>query len=85
MVDCSHAQTGKDYARQPDVLADLVDQIRAGNRSIMGFMIESNLKAGNQKLAHGRDGLQYGVSITDACIDWETTERCLTEAAARLP
>jgi len=85
MVDCSHAQTGKDYARQPDVLADLVDQIRAGNRSIMGFMIESNLKAGNQKLLHGRDGLQYGVSITDACIDWETTERCLTDAAARLP
>ena len=85
MVDCSHAQTGKDYARQPEVLADLVDQIRAGNRSIMGFMIESNLKGGNQKLVLGRDGLQYGVSITDACIDWETTERCLTEAAARLP
>jgi 3-deoxy-7-phosphoheptulonate synthase len=85
MVDCSHAQTGKDYTRQPDVLANLVDQIRAGNRSIMGFMIESNLMPGNQRLAHGREGLQYGVSITDACIDWETTEHCLTEAAARLP
>ena len=84
MVDCSHAQTGKDYTRQPDVLANLVDQIRGGNRSIMGFMIESNLKAGNQKLAHGRESLEYGVSITDACIDWETTERCLIEAAARL-
>jgi 3-deoxy-7-phosphoheptulonate synthase len=85
MVDCSHAQTGKNYTRQPDVLANLVDQIRAGNRSIMGFMMESNLQAGNQKLTRGGEGLQYGVSITDACIDWETTERCLTEAAARLP
>ncbi len=84
MVDCSHAQTGKDYTRQPEVLADLIDQIRAGNRSIMGFMIESHLKAGSQKLAHGRDGLQYGVSITDGCIDWDTTERCLSTAAARL-
>jgi len=84
LVDCSHAQTGKDYTRQPEVLADLVTQIRAGNRSIMGCMIESHLKAGNQKLTHGRDGLQYGVSITDACIDWETTDRCLTEAAAQL-
>jgi 3-deoxy-7-phosphoheptulonate synthase len=85
MVDCSHAQTGKDYTRQPDVLADLVDQIRAGNHSILGFMIESNLRPGNQKLTDGRDGLQYGISITDACIDWETTERCLTAAASRLP
>jgi 3-deoxy-7-phosphoheptulonate synthase len=85
MVDCSHAQTGKDYTRQPDVLADLVDQIAAGNRSIMGFMIESNIGAGTQKLTGHRAELQYGVSITDACIDWNTTERCLTEAAARLP
>jgi len=85
MVDCSHAQTGKDYTRQPDILANLVDQIRAGNHSIMGFMLESNLKSGTQKLTGGREGLQYGVSITDACIDWDTTERCLIEAAQRLP
>jgi 3-deoxy-7-phosphoheptulonate synthase len=85
VVDCSHAQTNKDYTRQPEVLADVVEQIRAGNQSIMGFMIESNLRAGNQKVAGGRAGLQYGVSITDACIDWETTERCLRSAAARLP
>lgn len=84
MVDCSHAQTGKDYTRQPEVLADLVDQICAGNRSIMGFMIESNLDAGTQKLTNGRDGLRYGVSITDACIDWATTESSLSDAAARL-
>src|SRR5437764_1437114 len=61
-----------------------VVQMRAGNRSNMGFMLESNLEAGNQKLAGGRAGLRYGVSITDACVDWPTTERSLTEAAAGL-
>ncbi|MFI5396655.1 MAG: 3-deoxy-7-phosphoheptulonate synthase [Candidatus Binatia bacterium] len=84
VVDCSHAQTGKDYARQPEILADLIGQIRAGNHSIIGFMLESNLKAGNQKLVKGRAGLEYGVSITDGCIDWKTTERCLIEAAESL-
>jgi 3-deoxy-7-phosphoheptulonate synthase len=84
MVDCSHAQTGKDYTRQPEVLADLVGQVAAGNRSILGFMLESNLGAGNQPLPRGGAGLRYGVSITDACIDWDTTERCLTDAVARL-
>jgi 3-deoxy-7-phosphoheptulonate synthase len=85
VVDCSHAQTGKDYTRQPEVLADLVAQIRAGNRSIMGFMVESNLMAGSQALTSGRAGLEYGKSITDACIAWDTTERCLLEAAEQLP
>ena len=85
VVDCSPAQTGKDYTRPPEVLADLVTQIRAGNRSIMGIMIESNLVAGNQALSAGRSGLEYGKSITDACIAWETTERCLLEAAEQLP
>lgn len=84
LVDCSHAQTGKDYTRQPEVLADLIEQIRAGNRSIMGFMLESNIQAGTQKPSAGRAGLAYGVSITDGCIDWETTERCLLNAARRL-
>ncbi len=84
MVDCSHAQTGKDYTKQPDVLADLVRQVQAGGSPIMGFMLESNLHAGSQPLAGGRDALAYGVSITDACIDWDTTERCLTAAAAAL-
>jgi 3-deoxy-7-phosphoheptulonate synthase len=84
LVDCSHAQTGKDYTRQPEVLADLVRQVRGGTRAIMGFMLESNLGAGSQKLLGGREGLRYGVSITDACIDWDTTARCLLEAAAAL-
>jgi len=84
VVDCSHAQTGKDYTRQPEVLADLVRQVRAGGSPIMGFMVESNIGAGNQPLAAGPDGLAYGISITDACIDWATTERCLLDAAAML-
>jgi len=84
MVDCSHAQTNKDYTKQPAVLMTLVEQIRSGNRSIMGVMLESNLFAGNQPLANGRGSLKYGVSITDPCIDWETTERCLLGAAEAL-
>ena len=84
LVDCSHAQTGKDYSRQPEVLAEIVAQVSAGSRSIMGFMLESNIAGGNQPLARGREGLRYGVSVTDACLDWETTERCLSDAAAAL-
>jgi 3-deoxy-7-phosphoheptulonate synthase len=84
MVDCSHAQTGKDYTRQPDILADLVRQIGTGNGSIMGFMLESNLEAGSQPFARDGAPLRYGVSITDACIDWSTTERCLRDALGRL-
>jgi 3-deoxy-7-phosphoheptulonate synthase len=82
LVDCSHAQTEKDYRRQPAVLAELVRQARAGNRSIMGFMLESNLVAGRQDPGAS---LVYGQSITDGCIDWDTTERCLLEAAGSLP
>jgi len=84
MVDCSHAQTSKDYTRQPAVLRALIDQIRAGNSSIMGVMLESNIAAGNQKLSGVRNALKYGVSNTDPCIDWPTTERCILEAAELL-
>jgi 3-deoxy-7-phosphoheptulonate synthase len=84
MVDCSHAQTNKDYTRQPAVLRALIDQIAAGNRSIMGVMLESNIEAGNQKLSRDRSALKYGVSITDPCIDWATTQKCILEAAELL-
>jgi 3-deoxy-7-phosphoheptulonate synthase len=84
MVDCSHAQTSKDYTRQPAVFAALIEQICGGGRAIMGAMLESNLNAGNQPLAADRSELKYGVSITDPCIDWATTEHCLTEAARAL-
>lgn len=84
MVDCSHANSSKDPARQPLVLGDVVAQIERGNRSIIGAMIESNIGFGNQSLSAGRDQLAYGVSVTDGCIDWETTEQCLRDAAERL-
>jgi 3-deoxy-7-phosphoheptulonate synthase len=84
LVDCSHAQTNKDYRLQPGVLDALIEQVRAGSRAIMGVMIESNLEAGNQPLAADRAQLRYGVSVTDPCIDWPTTERCLRGAAATL-
>ena len=84
MVDCSHAQTSKDYTRQPAVLAALVEQMRSGNRAIMGVMIESNIGAGNQPLSQDRAALKYGVSVTDPCIDWPATEQCLIEATRAL-
>jgi 3-deoxy-7-phosphoheptulonate synthase len=82
MVDCSHANSSKDHDRQPLVARDIAAQIVAGNRSLIGLMIESNIAAGNQSLQSDPDQLQYGVSITDACIDWETTEALLREIAA---
>lgn len=81
LVDCSHAQTAKDYTRQLTVMSSMVDQVRSGNNGIMGVMIESNIGAGNQPLLKDRTALKYGVSVTDPCIDWATTEQCLVEAA----
>jgi 3-deoxy-7-phosphoheptulonate synthase len=84
LVDCSHAQTAKDYTRQLTVMSSMVDQVRSGNSGIMGVMIESNIGAGNQPLSKDRAALKYGVSVTDPCIDWATTEQCLLEAARTL-
>ena len=84
VVDCSHANARKDPALQPLVLNDCVHQILGGNRSIVGFMIESNLAWGNQAIPADRSQLKYGVSITDACVDWATTEQMLREARAKL-
>ena len=83
MVDCSHGNSSKDPARQPLVFADLVHQVLEGNRSIVGAMLESNLEAGNQPLAP-RNRLRYGVSITDACMDWATTESTLRAGREKL-
>lgn len=84
MVDCSHGNSNKDYRRQPEVLEQVIDQIVAGNQSISGLMIESNLEEGNQKVSADPDALKFGVSITDACIGWDTTEKILLEAHKRL-
>ncbi len=80
MVDCSHGNSNKDYNRQAEVLDDVVQQIVNGNSSISGVMIESFLQAGNQKIPADIKQLKYGISITDACIDWATTETILLNA-----
>ncbi|MFM1851035.1 MAG: hypothetical protein RIS54_719 [Verrucomicrobiota bacterium] len=84
LVDCSHDNSAKDPARQPEVMRALLTQITAGNRSIMGAMIESNLEAGKQDFPQPKDQLRYGVSITDGCIDWPTTEALVRETYAAL-
>ena len=84
MVDCSHANSNKDHNLQPLVLDNVSNQILEGNKSIIGVMLESHLNAGNQKLSSNADDMEYGVSVTDACINWETTEQSLTEMADKL-
>ncbi len=84
MIDCSHANSNKDPGLQPLVLDNVTHQIMDGNESIVGLMVESNLGWGNQKISADRSQLQYGVSITDACIDWEATEKSLLEMAEKL-
>ncbi|KAF4314569.1 putative phospho-2-dehydro-3-deoxyheptonate aldolase protein [Botryosphaeria dothidea] len=83
MVDCSHGNSQKDYRNQPKVARVVAEQIAAGEDAVMGVMIESNIKEGNQKVPkEGPAALEYGVSITDACIGWEETEKVLAELAA---
>jgi 3-deoxy-7-phosphoheptulonate synthase len=80
MIDCSHANSGKDHTRQPAVCRDVAGQIARGDRRIIGVMLESNLVAGAQKLIPGRE-LVYGQSITDACMGWDETRVLLGELA----
>ncbi|KFY80772.1 hypothetical protein V499_00390 [Pseudogymnoascus sp. VKM F-103] len=82
MVDCSHGNSQKDHRNQPKVAAVLAEQIAKGETAIMGVMIESNINEGNQKVPkEGKEGLKYGVSITDACIGWDDTESVLASLA----
>ena len=80
MVDCSHGNSGKDYRQQPKVVTDICTQISHGATAISGVMLESHIHEGSQKQTAGVD-LQYGKSITDACMSWETTLGCLRELA----
>lgn len=84
VVDCSHANSNKDPAQQPLVMSDVANQIVQGNQSIIGLMIESNLEWGNQPIPEDLTQLKYGVSVTDACVDWATTEQMLREARSKL-
>ncbi len=80
VVDCSHGNSHKDPARQQLVFSNCIRQIVEGNRSIVGLMLESHLSWGNQPIPDNLSTLKYGVSITDACIDWDTTEEIILSA-----
>lgn len=84
MVDCSHANSNKQPELQPLVIEDVAHQILEGNRSIVGLMVESNLFAGNQSIPDDLGQLQYGVSVTDGCIGWDTTEQALRSLRDKL-
>ena len=88
VVDCSHGNSSKDHRLQPKVADNVIHQIQEGNRAIIGVMLESNLFEGNQSSEQPKCEMRYGVSITDACIDWDSTatllERCHCELAAPL-
>jgi len=79
LVDCSHDNSSKQPERQPEVMRQILAQIIAGNHSIIGAMVESNLAGGSQPFPQPKENLRYGVSITDACIDWETTASLVRE------
>ncbi len=84
MVDCSHANSNKDPALQPLVMENVANQILEGNQSIIGLMVESHLNWGSQSIPKDLGDLQYGVSVTDACIDWASTEKTLRSMHAKL-
>ncbi len=84
MVDCSHANSYKDHLRQGEVLDSILAQRLAGTRAINSVMIESNLHAGNQGIPEDLSQLKYGVSVTDKCVDWETTADMLVRTHAKL-
>jgi 3-deoxy-7-phosphoheptulonate synthase len=77
MVDCSHANSEKKFAKQEDVWRSVIQQRIEGTRSLIGLMVESNLFEGSQPIPKNLKDLRYGVSLTDSCIGWETTERML--------
>ena len=77
IIDCSHHNSGYDYRQQEGVWHDVLAQRAAGNDDLVGMMLESNLREGKQPMS---EALKYGVSLTDSCVGWETTERLLGEA-----
>ncbi len=84
MVDCSHANSGKQHARQEAVWRALLDQRLAGDESLIGMILESNIEEGSQSIPEDLSKLRYGVSVTDECISWDTTERLIHYAHERL-
>lgn len=81
VIDCSHGNSSKDYKRQPLVAQDIARQIAAGSHGICGVMLESHLVAGRQDIVDGLTGLTYGQSVTDGCINWDSTVEVVGELA----
>ena len=84
MIDASHDNSGKNHENQPEVFRNIISQRSAGNKNVIGSMLESNLISGSQKFPQPVDSLTYGQSITDKCIDWKTTEEIILDAASEL-
>lgn len=84
MVDCSHANSNKDHRKQPEVCESVIQQRVNGNRNLIGFMVEGNLKEGSQPLPKDLSTLKHGVSVTDACLGWEQTEALLLKVHSDL-
>ena len=85
VVDCSHGNSEKDHTKQPEVFRNVIEQIKNGNSGIVGIMLESNLKPGNQSIDTNRlHELKYGVSITDKCLGWEQTEEVILDGYEKL-
>ena len=82
LVDCSHGNSAKDWRRQPQVAADIAQQVAGGSRSIAGVLLESHLVEGRQDIVDGRNGLVYGQSVTDGCIGWDSTVAVVDQLAA---
>jgi 3-deoxy-7-phosphoheptulonate synthase len=80
MIDFSHANSSKQYSKQMDVSTDVAQQVAAGDSRIVGVMVESHINAGRQDIVPGKP-LAYGLSVTDACLGWEDTEKLLTQLA----
>ncbi|MFA5879686.1 MAG: 3-deoxy-7-phosphoheptulonate synthase, partial [Candidatus Margulisiibacteriota bacterium] len=85
MIDCSHANSNKKPENQAFVMKNIIEQINKGNKNIIGFMLESNLNAGSQKIPPDLNQLKYGVSVTDACISWQETEQIMQNFYDSLP
>lgn len=84
VIDCSHGNSNKDYKLQGSVLENVIQQIIDGNTSIVGMMLESNLYEGNQPIPSNLEQLEYGVSVTDKCVDWQETEKIILAAHDKL-
>lgn len=84
MIDCSHGNLRKDFRRQPLVVESIIEQITHGNRSITGMMLESHINEGCQSSEQLRSKMKYGVSVTDACISWETTDAVLRKLHTKI-